>query len=515
MEETIGDPLFLWIDQLCVDQANDHERNHQITLMASIYQTAAMVIAWLADPSPNRSSEAIQLLQHGLDILHTHREAYEQSDYKCVDRHSVIYHALGMKHDVGAFMVEQAAALYLEGYLVHSNGRQIEGLDELLQDIILNPYWTRIWIRQEVLLNARTQIIFGRLVGWMQDIATLLYLGGPKKSTEGLLTPRQSPSDRKDSSEQDPWRRWRSFYSERLPLLNYSLKFSDNSLSEIMETLGRPCSSEALQRDIATVLERWGNGECLDIRDKVCGLHALIKNNTHIRPRYDFDAEAVFIQALEFQCLHGNRVQTLRDVLDFAAPLLDKLQLTIDQVRSFVIQNRSSCDNDPTLARMLARAQHGYEVKVTVFTDTFWDQAGYTILWFVPPTLERVVNGEVSPWFLADDRVWCHDYGRESFYLVLRELVQDDIKAGVIYDVHLAGFGLAEERSWVTPYLMPSLSFFPVPDFLHRVLLRVPEDGDIPRTAISQKMASPHLSPWFLKLMSPIHCTITRHRDLS
>ena len=188
-----------------------------------------MVIACLADPSSNRPPEAIQLLQHGLDILHTHREAYEQSDYKCVYRTSAIFHAVGWKHDVGTFMVEQAAALYLQGYLVHSNGRQIEGLDELLQDIMLNPYWTRIWIRQEVLLNARTQIIFGHLVCRMQDIATLLYLGGPKETTEGLLTPRrESPSDRKNSGEQEPWE---GFYSERLPLLNYSLNSSDSSLS--------------------------------------------------------------------------------------------------------------------------------------------------------------------------------------------------------------------------------------------------------------------------------------------
>ncbi|KAF2030580.1 hypothetical protein EK21DRAFT_88896 [Setomelanomma holmii] len=37
----------LWIDQLCIHQANVHERNHQVKLMASIYRSASYVVTWL------------------------------------------------------------------------------------------------------------------------------------------------------------------------------------------------------------------------------------------------------------------------------------------------------------------------------------------------------------------------------------------------------------------------------------------------------------------------------------
>ncbi|KAH8724362.1 heterokaryon incompatibility, partial [Phaeosphaeriaceae sp. PMI808] len=37
----------LGIDQLCIDQTNTRERNHQVTLMPEIYRNSQFVVAWL------------------------------------------------------------------------------------------------------------------------------------------------------------------------------------------------------------------------------------------------------------------------------------------------------------------------------------------------------------------------------------------------------------------------------------------------------------------------------------
>jgi len=42
---------YLWIDQLCIDQSNTSERNHQVQMMSDIYSKATSVIAWLGDGS--------------------------------------------------------------------------------------------------------------------------------------------------------------------------------------------------------------------------------------------------------------------------------------------------------------------------------------------------------------------------------------------------------------------------------------------------------------------------------
>ncbi|KAF2028767.1 HET-domain-containing protein, partial [Setomelanomma holmii] len=37
----------LWIDAICVDQAKDDERTHQVSLMGQIYSKAALMLVWL------------------------------------------------------------------------------------------------------------------------------------------------------------------------------------------------------------------------------------------------------------------------------------------------------------------------------------------------------------------------------------------------------------------------------------------------------------------------------------
>jgi hypothetical protein len=38
---------YLWIDQICIDQSNVLERNHQVGMMSSIYTQCRSVIIWL------------------------------------------------------------------------------------------------------------------------------------------------------------------------------------------------------------------------------------------------------------------------------------------------------------------------------------------------------------------------------------------------------------------------------------------------------------------------------------
>ncbi|KAI8933252.1 hypothetical protein NX059_009883 [Plenodomus lindquistii] len=50
LEAFCNDPAntcYLWIDQLCIDQQSDSERNHQVRLMSRIYKQCTRVIAWL------------------------------------------------------------------------------------------------------------------------------------------------------------------------------------------------------------------------------------------------------------------------------------------------------------------------------------------------------------------------------------------------------------------------------------------------------------------------------------
>ncbi|KAF5497514.1 Heterokaryon incompatibility protein 6, OR allele [Colletotrichum siamense] len=108
----------LWIDCICINQADTIERNSQVQLMGWIYSQAHHVVIWLGDTSET-SRVAMKLLNDCHDL---------ESDEEIIQR--VISDEVG--------------------------GR---ALTELLQ----RPYWTRMWIFQEVILSRSTTVYCGPL----------------------------------------------------------------------------------------------------------------------------------------------------------------------------------------------------------------------------------------------------------------------------------------------------------------------------------------------------------------
>jgi hypothetical protein len=91
-------PRYVWVDQICIDQSSTLEKNHQVGLMSTIYSRSETVISWLAGGSALRD---LQVAAAGIDEDTWSTETE------------------GLKH---------------------------------VQTILNNPYFTRIWIVQEVLL---------------------------------------------------------------------------------------------------------------------------------------------------------------------------------------------------------------------------------------------------------------------------------------------------------------------------------------------------------------------------
>ncbi|KAI0196918.1 heterokaryon incompatibility protein-domain-containing protein [Astrocystis sublimbata] len=103
----ITHPTLFWIDAICIDQANTHERNHQVGLMKQIYANAAEVYVWLGQEA-NSSDIAMR------------------------------------------FMASQASEpLRRRGPGYYPVWTRTQG--EALQNLCERPYWRRMWIIQELL----------------------------------------------------------------------------------------------------------------------------------------------------------------------------------------------------------------------------------------------------------------------------------------------------------------------------------------------------------------------------
>jgi ankyrin repeat protein len=96
--------VWLWIDQICIDQKTVKERNWQVSLMSKIYARASKVLIWLGTEADG-SAEGIEAINSG---------------YAAVAQH----------------------------------GQQVQALFE-------RPYWNRLWIIQEVLMSQAALVMCG------------------------------------------------------------------------------------------------------------------------------------------------------------------------------------------------------------------------------------------------------------------------------------------------------------------------------------------------------------------
>ena len=127
---------FLWVDAICIDQSSSAEKNHQVSRMDQIYQRSSCTLIWLGcgDISNCRGLECVQIL---LNI----KEHLEKDD------------------------PENISSKALTKYKIASMDNPIMRAFLTLQS---NPWFTRVWIIQEVAMASQATITLGAsTVKWM------------------------------------------------------------------------------------------------------------------------------------------------------------------------------------------------------------------------------------------------------------------------------------------------------------------------------------------------------------
>lgn len=111
--------LMFWVDAICINQFDLQERNRQVSQMRQVYEKAQEVIVWLG-PAADASDLAISFV----------RELYEHK--------------------------EESATFWLQR-------ENLGVMNELvaLQKLFARPYWSRIWIVQEMMAAKSTLVLCG------------------------------------------------------------------------------------------------------------------------------------------------------------------------------------------------------------------------------------------------------------------------------------------------------------------------------------------------------------------
>ncbi|KAL1845542.1 hypothetical protein Daus18300_014505 [Diaporthe australafricana] len=124
----------LWIDAICIDQANAAEKGPQVAMMGSIYQSASRVVAWLG-PADETSHRAMQFLcSVGLQVNVSFRGSELSPAPGAVDP------------TLGDMQVP----------LFETHDRDMV---ECLSALLGRAWFSRLWVVQEILLGNPTRTV--------------------------------------------------------------------------------------------------------------------------------------------------------------------------------------------------------------------------------------------------------------------------------------------------------------------------------------------------------------------
>lgn len=115
---------YYWIDQICIDQANAEERNHQVRQMDEIFHGASQVVIWLGvgSESSDRAMDFIQATRKARISSHTWD---------------------AQMHWTEGFDTDDPPAIGLRG-------------------LFSRRYWSRLWVVQEIMVARHPMVLCGK-----------------------------------------------------------------------------------------------------------------------------------------------------------------------------------------------------------------------------------------------------------------------------------------------------------------------------------------------------------------
>jgi hypothetical protein len=133
---------YYWLDALCIDQDGTHEKNHQVAMIGQIYKRAAHVLACIGPHADD--SEYI-------------------AEY--IDKHKSLL--LGI-WDLSAHSGKRAwwtiSRYVLEIELSRRGKKRIHRLSYAMDSLLHRPYFSRLWILQELSMGSRVSWCCGNTV---------------------------------------------------------------------------------------------------------------------------------------------------------------------------------------------------------------------------------------------------------------------------------------------------------------------------------------------------------------
>ena len=152
---------YFWIDSICIDQTSTQEKNHQVAMMGRIYQRAAHVFACVG-PHQNDSEHLLNVLDASMSLS--------------VALHSALRIAEVDPATWGiGNPIPRNRSLARTCYFAMNSAKRKRLADAFIA-FLERPYFSRVWILQEMLLAKSITYCCGMDIGSFNDITAISML---------------------------------------------------------------------------------------------------------------------------------------------------------------------------------------------------------------------------------------------------------------------------------------------------------------------------------------------------
>ena len=200
--------LPLWVDAICINQANATEKSEQIPLMKNIYSNARQVLVWLGKGNPeiDMAMEVLGWLAKAL-----RQDGSEPAEIRRVEggqRTSALSPAQ-LNALLEAIRENREIRLTAPAFAQRQLPDFHHPIWQALADIFYNTWFSRLWTFAEVLLAKECAVRYGdRIVAWPE----FFKIGMALSQTQLLYHPLvQVPAQRQHPDGLPPFSRLRSF----------------------------------------------------------------------------------------------------------------------------------------------------------------------------------------------------------------------------------------------------------------------------------------------------------------
>ena len=148
----------IWVDAICIDQSNTEERNHQVQQMRSIYASAAETIIYLG---PSRTDNTVIVFNAARELENKQRSSFR--------RWPNIFTTLA-SHVSKTGVIDTLALVQKS----NKSASKIRVRDWFLSNILDRPWFTRVWVFQELVFSQNPWVQCGiHILSWDNFMAAL------------------------------------------------------------------------------------------------------------------------------------------------------------------------------------------------------------------------------------------------------------------------------------------------------------------------------------------------------